>query len=214
MARPSNCWPKPPRSSRRLACRRTCLRHPLWLAHRLAQSRRGRARHRHKCYVSSLGFQSTRQGVGAKFDQATRPFQFAFQVRAGTDALAAHVRAALATRQGAVLVVSLDGRSAYDSMSRVAFLSKLSEVAPGALPRTAGGTARAAVGTSPRAKAASKGTLSLPRFSVWDSTTPYNRRRKRSLPATAWLLSWMTSTWSRCRPVLLVEPFATSRCAH
>ena len=46
-----------------------------------------------------------------KFDQATRPFQFALQVRAGTDALATHVRAALATRRGAVLV-SLDPRSA------------------------------------------------------------------------------------------------------
>ncbi|CAE7942855.1 unnamed protein product, partial [Symbiodinium sp. KB8] len=45
----------------------------------------------------------------AKFDQATRPFQLALQARAGTDALAAHVRAALETRPGAVLV-SLDGR--------------------------------------------------------------------------------------------------------
>ena len=58
-----------------------------------------------------------------------RPFQFALQARAGTDALAAHVRAALETRPGAVLV-SLDGRSAYDSMSRAAFLGKLREVAP------------------------------------------------------------------------------------
>ncbi|OLQ11506.1 hypothetical protein AK812_SmicGene4663 [Symbiodinium microadriaticum] len=39
-----------------------------------------------------------------KFDQATRPFQFALQARAGTDALAAHVRAALETRPDAVLV--------------------------------------------------------------------------------------------------------------
>ena len=69
----------------------------------------------------------------AKFDQATRPFQFALQARAGTDALAAHVRAALETRPGAVLV-SLDGRSAYDSMSRAAFLGKLREVAPELLP--------------------------------------------------------------------------------
>ena len=68
-----------------------------------------------------------------KFDHATRPFQFALQARAGTDALAAHVRAALATRRGAVLV-SLDGRSAYDSMSRAAFLGKLREVAPELLP--------------------------------------------------------------------------------
>ena len=43
------------------------------------------------------------------------------------------MRAALATRSGAVLV-SLDGRSAYDSMSRAAFLGKLREVAPELLP--------------------------------------------------------------------------------
>ena len=43
------------------------------------------------------------------------------------------MRAALATRRDAVLV-SLDGRSAYDSMSRAAFLGKLHEVAPELLP--------------------------------------------------------------------------------
>ena len=61
----------------------------------------------------------------------TRPGHI--QARAGTDALAAHVRAALATRRDAVLV-SLDGRSAYDSMSRAAPLGKLHEVAPELLP--------------------------------------------------------------------------------
>ena len=69
------------------------------------------------------------------FDEATRPYQFALQARAGTDALAAHVRVALAQRSDAVLV-SLDGRSAYYSMSRAAFLSKLREVAPELLPFT------------------------------------------------------------------------------
>ena len=69
------------------------------------------------------------------FDEATRPYQFALQARAGTDALAAHVRVALAQRSDAVLV-PLDGRSAYDSMSRAAFLSKLREVAPELFPFT------------------------------------------------------------------------------
>ena len=67
------------------------------------------------------------------FDNATRPYQFALQARAGTDALAAHVRVAIAQRRDAVLV-SLDGRSAYDCMSRLAFLSKLRDVAPELLP--------------------------------------------------------------------------------
>ncbi|CAE7868030.1 unnamed protein product, partial [Symbiodinium sp. KB8] len=52
------------------------------------------------------------------FDNATRPYQFALQARAGTDALAAHVRVAIAQRRDAVLV-SLNGRSAYDCMSRL-----------------------------------------------------------------------------------------------
>ena len=73
------------------------------------------------------------KGWAATFDQATRPYQYALQARAGTDALAAHVRAALDMRPEAV-VVSLDGRSAYDCMSRAAFLSKLHEVAPELLP--------------------------------------------------------------------------------
>ena len=53
---------------------------------------------------------------GATFDQATCPFQYALQSWAGTDAVVATVRAALDGRPDAV-VVSLDGRSAYDSIS-------------------------------------------------------------------------------------------------
>ena len=72
-------------------------------------------------------------------------------------------------------LVSLDGRSAYDSVSRAAVLSKLREVVPelllcacstGALPRTAGGTPQAVAGTFPRARAASKGTPSPPLFAL------------------------------------------------
>ena len=67
------------------------------------------------------------------FDEATRPYQFALQARAGTDALAAHVRTALELSDETVLV-SLDGRSAYDSMSRACFLAGLQETAPELLP--------------------------------------------------------------------------------
>ena len=154
-----------------------------------------------------------------KFDHATRPFQFALQARAGTDALAAHVRAALATRRGAVLV-SLGGRSAYDSMSRAAFLGKLREVAPELLPFVrlfygspstycwwdSAGRCRDVA----QAKAVSKGTPSPPRFSPSDSMMPYRRRRKRSIPTTASSPSSTTSTWSRCRPGL--RPPSTPRC--
>ncbi|CAE7843489.1 unnamed protein product [Symbiodinium necroappetens] len=55
------------------------------------------------------------------FDQATRPYQFALQTRAGTDALSGMLRAAIDLDADAT-IVSLDGRSAYDTISRAAFL--------------------------------------------------------------------------------------------
>ena len=67
------------------------------------------------------------------FDRATRPYQFALQARAGTDCLAAMLRAATELDADAT-VVSLDGRCAYDTVSRTAFLSKLREVAPSLVP--------------------------------------------------------------------------------
>ena len=62
------------------------------------------------------------KGWATTFDRATRPYQFALQTRAGTDALVAHVRVALDQDPNQVLV-SLDGRSAYDSISRTSFLT-------------------------------------------------------------------------------------------
>ena len=73
------------------------------------------------------------KGWATTFDRATRPYQFALQARAGTDALAAHVRVALDQDPNQVLV-SLDGRSAYDSISRTSFLTALKSAAPELLP--------------------------------------------------------------------------------
>ena len=67
------------------------------------------------------------------FDEATRPYQFALQTRAGTDALSGMLRAAV-DLDSAATIVSLDGRSAYDTISRAAFLHKLHAVAPALLP--------------------------------------------------------------------------------
>lgn len=67
------------------------------------------------------------------FDTATRPFQYALQCRAGTDCLASLLRAATDLDETAT-IVSLDGRSAYDSVSRAAFVEKLREVAPSLVP--------------------------------------------------------------------------------
>ena len=67
------------------------------------------------------------------FDEATRPYQFALSTWAGTDSLAAMLRAATELDPEAT-VVALDGRSAYDSVSRAAMLGKLKQIAPQILP--------------------------------------------------------------------------------
>ena len=67
------------------------------------------------------------------FDEATRPYQFALQTRAGTDALSGMLRAAV-DLDSAATMVSLDGRSAYDTIWRIAFLRKLHAVAPALIP--------------------------------------------------------------------------------
>ena len=67
------------------------------------------------------------------FDRATRPYQYALSTRTGTDALAAVLRAAVEMDPEAV-VVSLEGRSAYDSISRAAIFRKLRDTAPQLVP--------------------------------------------------------------------------------
>ena len=67
------------------------------------------------------------------FDRAARPYRFALQARACTDALAAHVRVALDQDPNQVLV-SLDGRSAYDSVSPTSFLTAFKSATPELLP--------------------------------------------------------------------------------
>ena len=64
------------------------------------------------------------------FDQATRPYQFAFQTRAGTDALSGTLRAAIDLDADAT-IVSLDGRSAYDAISRATFPVQAARGRPG-----------------------------------------------------------------------------------
>ena len=67
------------------------------------------------------------------FDAATRPFQYALRTRAGTDCLAAILRTAAELDETAT-IVSLDGRAAYDTVSRAAMFHKLFEVAPALVP--------------------------------------------------------------------------------
>ena len=67
------------------------------------------------------------------FDTATRPFQYALRTRAGTDCLAAILRTA-SELDAPATIVSLDGRAAYDTVSRAAMFHKLLEVAPALVP--------------------------------------------------------------------------------
>ena len=75
------------------------------------------------------------KAFSGELDEATRPFQFALQTRAGTDSLAAMLRAAVELDPRAT-VVSLDGRSAYDTISRATILAKLRNTVPSLLPFT------------------------------------------------------------------------------
>ena len=75
------------------------------------------------------------RAFSGELDAATRPFQFALQTRAGTDSLAAMLRAAVELDPRAT-VVSLDGRSAYDTISRATILAKLRDTVPSLLPFT------------------------------------------------------------------------------
>ena len=75
------------------------------------------------------------RAFSGELDEATRPFQFALQTRAGTDSLAAMLRAAVELDPRAT-VVSLDGRSAYDTISRATILAKLRDIVPLLLPFT------------------------------------------------------------------------------
>ena len=61
------------------------------------------------------------------------PFQFVLQTRAGTDSLAVMLRAAVELDPQAT-VVSLDGRSAYDTISRATILAKLRNTVPALVP--------------------------------------------------------------------------------
>ena len=62
------------------------------------------------------------------FDEATRPYQVALRTCAGTDALSGMLHAAVDLDPATI--VSLDGRSEYDTISRTAFLHKLHACVP------------------------------------------------------------------------------------
>ena len=75
------------------------------------------------------------RAFSGELDASTRSFQFAPQTRAGTDSLAAMLRAAVELDPRET-VVSSDVRSAYDTISRTTILAKLRDTVPSLLPFT------------------------------------------------------------------------------
>ena len=138
-----------------------------------------------------------------EFDAATRPFQYALQARSGTDALATQLRVALERAPDAV-VVSLDGRAAYDTMSRESFLTALQDAAQACSPWSAssmsarpyiiGGTTRGGGERCIKEKAASRGTPLLRRCMPLVSMPRYSPPKAASRRMKRFSHSWMTST--------------------
>ena len=101
----------------------------------------------------------------ATFDVATRPYQFALQTRAGIDALAGLLRAAV-DLDPRTAVVSFDDNSAYDCVSRSAIFTALHITAPALVPfvraiygtPSIGGTIKARTMSSLRARGLSRAT--------------------------------------------------------
>ena len=126
-------------------------------------------------------------------DQATRPFQFAMQSRAGTDALVLSVRAALDTRENAVIVLLrwsqcirqhltrvvpgqvTGGRATVVAVRAAFFMDKRLPIAGGMLPATCGRYAKV--------KAASRAILWPRRFLRWDNTSPLARAAETLHPS-------------------------------
>ena len=84
-------------------------------------------------WTATSGDLARTAGRAPVFDAAARPFEHALQARAGSDAWAGQVQAALELHPDCTLV-SLDGRSAYDTISRASFLTALRDVALELLP--------------------------------------------------------------------------------
>ena len=73
------------------------------------------------------------QQLGPAVERATSPFQYALSTRAGCECIG-HALQMLTESHPHMTVTSVDGISAYDTMSRVAMMSGIAEVDPGVLP--------------------------------------------------------------------------------
>ncbi len=80
--------------------------------------------------VRRLVSRTIAQQIGPEVEEATSPHQYALSTRAGTECVA-HALQALTAQDERMTVLSIDGVGAFDSISRAAMLSALSQL-PGA----------------------------------------------------------------------------------
>ena len=178
--RVSNCWRTQRHPSPELSCPKRCRR--LTALQKPAGGVRGIATG--DCFRRLVARAVAKQW-SPTFDAAARPVQYALQARAGTDALASQFRVALERSPDAV-VVSLDGRATYDTISRESFLTALQEVAP---------------------RAASKAIPSPRRCTPWANTRRYAQLRLACARRTKKCLHFWTTFTSlpRCAAAMPVR---------
>ena len=73
------------------------------------------------------------QQMGPAVEKATAPFQYALSTRAGCECIG-HALQFLTERDPSATITSIDGISAFDTISRTAMMSGLAEVDPSVLP--------------------------------------------------------------------------------
>ena len=154
--------------------------------------------------IRRLVARTVAQQVATNVEQATAPFQYAHSTRAGFEC-ESHVVQALCEANPNTTIVSVDGVSAYDTISREAMIQGLLDMEGGesALPfvrqfygrvsSICGRTTMASRTPSCRARVGSRVAHSCPCYTVWGSTVFWR-------PSTAVLvrqrLSW--PSWTTC----------------
>ena len=150
------------------------------------------------------------QQLGPAIEAATAPFQYALSTRAGCECVS-HVLQALCELDEDATVTSIDGISAYDTISRRAMIAGLepsarwqccitfcSVVLFRAFRISVGRCGRRGAHNPPRRRrGAGRPTFALP-FFQWDSTTRCRQSIRACGSMSDCLLTWTTSGWWSC----------------
>ena len=163
-----------------------------------AKSVRGSSRHRAGDMVRRLVAKTIAQQIRAPVEVATAPFQHALSTRAGCECVA-HALQALTDTDPRATILSVDGISAYDSISRVAMLRGLQRMEGGdaLLPFVSQfygspstylwRTMKGLCTRSHKEKEGNRVTLSCLRCFLWGNTVHWKLSRHGcALPSDSW----------------------------